>query len=173
VVSSHDYCDAPTFQTVIGEGDFPDRTPRLALSEAITRYLPRYLPKFGGTPPATLPTPSQGEIDTATEAFRTLIRMAGERDIPVIVAQHLEQWEYDKPETEGHAALRRIAEELKVPLVQLGDVLGPPRKDGKNHPYRDDVHPTNYGHQLIADALFLEIEKVIAHSATSPAGAAR
>jgi hypothetical protein len=171
VVSSHDYRDAPTFEPLVGTSDFPDRTPRFALGEALTRYLPRYLPKFGSTPPAAPLTFSQGEIDTATGAFRTLIGLARERKIPVIVAQHLEEGEYDKPESEGHAALRKIAEELKVPVVQLGDAMGAARKQGKNNPYRDDIHPSTHGQQLMAEALFPEIEKVIAHSATLPVSA--
>jgi hypothetical protein len=163
VVSSHDASDSPTFDPVVGTENYPDKTPTFALSEAVMRYLPRYLPHFGSSAEAPPPVQSQGEHDTAMAAFHDLIAYAQERHVPVIVAQHLEQGEYGKPESPGHAAFRKAAEEMHVPLVQIGDAMGAARAAGKDV-YRDAIHPNSNGQAIMADVIYPEIEKVLNQS---------
>ncbi len=60
VLSSHDYADAPTFEPTVGvNADFPERKPWCATWEAITRYLPRYVPSLfhGPSPANSSPSP--------------------------------------------------------------------------------------------------------------------
>jgi len=152
VVSSHDAADAPTFEPIVGiSPDFPDHTPTLALTEALTRYLPRYLPHFGAAPAVLPPDPPQGAFDQSMGAFRELIELAESRHIPVIVAQHFELSEYDKPETEGHRLFRLAADDLHVPQVELSETFAPALKAGKTL-YRDAIHPNAEGQVLMEQA---------------------
>lgn len=161
VVSSHDFADSPTFEPLVGvDPDFPTKTPTFALEEAVERYLPRYLPHFAAAPASILPNLTQGQIDQSIAAFRDVIAMAQHKNIPVIVAQHLEQTEYGKPETEGHATLRKAAEEMGVNIVQLGDTFGPELKAG-HAIYRDNIHPNAAGQKLMADAIYPAVDAAI------------
>jgi len=49
VLSSHDATDVPQFGNLVGTANFPDVKPKWALSEAMFRYLPRYLPNWKRT----------------------------------------------------------------------------------------------------------------------------
>jgi hypothetical protein len=166
VVSSHDYADSPTFDPLVGVNpDFPDKTPMFALSEAIMRYLPRYVPHWGaagaggGGAPETM-GPSQGQIDQAMSAMRSLIVMAQGKGIPVIVAQNLEQYEYGTPETEGHRMLREASDELRVDRIELGPMFEAEMKAGRTV-YRDSIHPNVLGHEIMEKAIYPEVLKAL------------
>lgn len=170
VVSSHDFADAPTFTPVVGvDPDYPDKSPTFALEEALTRYLPRYLPHFHSGP-VWVPAITQGEIDQAMGAFNDLVAAAQGRHLPLIVAQHLEQAERGKPESEGHAAFRKAAEAKQVRLVQLGDAYDAAIKAGKQ-PYRDNIHPNAVGQSLMAEAIYPSLADVLRGASTAPATA--
>jgi hypothetical protein len=160
VVSSHDWADAPTWEPVVGvNSDFPDRTPTFALTEAVTRYLPRYLPHGGASaPPAR--SPSQGEIDQAMGAFKTLVRMAQDKHIPVLVEQHFEQPELTAAETEGHRAFREAIAELHVPNVEDAEPFAAEIKAGQT-PYRDNIHLNPHGQEVLEGILYPEVHKAL------------
>src|SRR6185436_14548815 len=93
VLSSHDYADVPTFEPVVGvDQNYPDRKPVLAIQEAWSRYL---WPRIAGAASADASMPSEKpprpqDIEQSLSAVRELVRRAKSRDVPVIVAQHLE-----------------------------------------------------------------------------------
>jgi hypothetical protein len=160
VVSGGDYADAPTWVPTVGVSpDFPDKTPTVALGEAITRYLPRYVPILAGPTPLPLPV-TQGQIDQAMGAFRELVSMAQQRNIPVIVAYQREQAEYGKPETEGHMAFRQACSALNVKIIELADVFEPDMKGG-GKPYRDEGHPNAHGQELMEKAIYPAVREAI------------
>ncbi|MCL2640910.1 MAG: hypothetical protein FWD53_08715, partial [Phycisphaerales bacterium] len=130
VWSSHDGCSSLTFEPLVGVSpDFPDKTPMFAFGEAVTRYLPRYLPgKKQSAGPYTYRV-SRGLIDQSRRAFREMITTAKENGIAVVMAVHLEQKEYGKAET-VLCGFRKICEELQVPVVELGDWLDPAKNPG-------------------------------------------
>jgi len=148
VVSSHDYADVPTFPVDLG-ADAPTKRPPFAIWEAVTRYLPRYLPSSAAPPePTTVQsTPPAVDVQQATDAFERMIRLAQATKAVVLVAQHLERDEPRDSETDGHLRLRTSAEAAGVTVLQLGPAL--PRSM-----YRDGIHPNVEGQQAIADLLY-------------------
>jgi len=147
VVSSHDYADVPQFPDDLGT-DFPLIRPPLALWEAVSRYLPRYLPSSASPPPPTTQvTPAESDVQQALNAFDEMIELATSKGAAVLVAQHLERDEPRDAETEGHLRLRMHAERHNVPVLQLGSALTVGM-------YRDAIHPDAHGQQAIADAIY-------------------
>jgi hypothetical protein len=174
VVISGDAANTPSFAPMAGVNpDFPDRTPTFALSEAIWRYLPRYLSAWtGGVPQRAdgAPSgdePSQGQIDHSMAAFESLVKLAQERNIPVIVAQHPENRELGVAETEGHRLLRNACEALSVVRVDMSEGFEKAIKEGKN-PYRDNIHPNTYGQQVISEILYPVIARSLQDRGITP-----
>ncbi len=66
ILNSEDYADIPTFET-LNPDTHPENKHFLAVVEGITRYLPRYLPRFGSHqyPEVSInsATPSESSID--------------------------------------------------------------------------------------------------------------
>jgi lysophospholipase L1-like esterase len=150
VVSSNSAARAPTFEPLVGvDPDFPDKTPTFALSEALFRYGPRYLPHAAPPKPRLC---SQGEFDRSMSALRELITFARERRTPVAVAQHLQQSEIGQPEYYGHRLIREACEQMNVERIELGPAFEESLNARKN-PYRDDIHPNALGQQIMAEAL--------------------
>jgi hypothetical protein len=167
VVSSHNHAYCYAFEPMVGvEPEFPDRTPTTALGEAITRYLRRYVehlaaPRGGVAAAPSSAEPSQGQIDQAMGAFRALVAGAQARKIPVIVGQHYAQSEIGKPETEGHRDFRLACEDLHVDRVEWNDEFQAAMKAGRS-PYRDDIHTTALGQEIMLKVLQPEVSKVLA-----------
>ena len=172
VVSSHDAADSPTFQPIVGVSpDFPAESPTFALEEALMRYLPRYLPSWEAPPPAPM-APSQGQFDQAMGAFRTLVRLAQEREIGVIVAQHPERTELGAPESEGHRLFREACDELKVIRVDWSAPFERETAAGRAV-YRDDIHPNVHGQEIMEQTLFPELLRAAGRPPSSSPAAGR
>jgi hypothetical protein len=167
VVSSHDASDVPTWEPVVGvHPGFPDRRPRLALEEAVTRYLPRYVPGWGGSGGDGVDPMGDArvaEADARAEALgalEALIERAGEAGAAVVVAQHLERSELaegGEGVREGHGLIRAVAERAGATVVQLGPAfeaaLAAAEAGVGPSPYRDNIHPSVHGQRVLAEAL--------------------
>jgi lysophospholipase L1-like esterase len=156
VLSSHDWDDTPTFEPLAS--DAPTRKPLCALHEAISRYLPRYLPEaLGGPGPEPLeaifePEPNDAAVVTSMDALRDLITMASEAGAQVAVAEHLERQEtFDQPKP-GHARIADVAKSAGANVIQLGPAFEQARRAGEP-PYRDHIHPNEVGQRIIAKVL--------------------
>jgi lysophospholipase L1-like esterase len=172
VLSSHDWSEVPAFGDDLGV-DAPTRKPVLALQEAITRYLPRYLPgqseQRKEAPPE--PAPDDPQVQQTLAALRELIALASASGAKVAIAQHLERNEsIDNPKP-GHAAIAQIARGAAagdagaggtdLSIIQLGPSFEQARRqlqagDGAAHvggPYRDHIHPNQLGQRIIAQTL--------------------
>lgn len=67
----------------------------------------------------------------------------------------------------GHAAIAGVARELDVDLVQLGPAFEQAQKAGRAV-YRDGLHPSPQGQQVIADVLFPHILAALQSQSTQP-----
>lgn len=157
VVSNHDYADAETFEPIVGVSpDFPDRKPLLAIEEAVTRYLPRYLPSLSTPEPSAKLGDAQindAMIERSMSAFRKLLALADARERPVIVALHPERAELDDPaEWPGHQRLNEAAQQQGATVIDLAPMYRTAVAEGSSV-YRDAIHPTAAGQQLMARAL--------------------
>jgi lysophospholipase L1-like esterase len=164
VLSSHDWNEAPAFGDDLGP-DAPARKPVLALQEAITRYLPRYLPGASNQPEEAPPEPTLAdpEVQQTLSALRELIALASASGAKVAIAQHLERNEsLDKPKP-GHAAITQAARDAAaaanadVSIIQLGPSFEQARRVARGgaaeQPYRDHIHPNELGQRIIAQTL--------------------
>jgi hypothetical protein len=156
VVSSHDYADAPTFEPVVGVNpDFPSHRPWCATWEAITRYLPRYLPAMKSETPVVRP-PNPKDIDESLGALGDLIRLAQKNGAKVILAQHLDLQELPPGHLEeGHDAIAKVAREAGVEPFDLEG------KDASAALFRDHIHPNQAGQALIANRLLAAIQATL------------
>jgi hypothetical protein len=158
VLSSHDYADAPTFEPIVGVSmDFPDHKPWCATWEALTRYLPRYIPSLshGSGPANPSPVePMQKDIDWSLKSLAELIDLARLDGATVLVAQHLEAVELPPGQPKvGHQA---IALATRKAGVQPFDLEG---SGATAQLYRDNIHPNAAGQAWIAARIREEIEK--------------
>jgi lysophospholipase L1-like esterase len=148
VVSSHDYADAPTFEPIVGVNpDFPSHRPWCATWEAITRYLPRYVPMLAGrTPP--VPPPTQKDIDESLGALGDLIRLAQQKGANVVLAQHLTLAELPPGRLEeGHDAIAKTARDAGVEPFDLEGT------GASAALYRDHIHTNQAGQAFMAARL--------------------
>lgn len=156
ILSSHDYADAPAFEPRVGvSADFPDRKPPLAIWEALTRYAPRYL-RNSSSPSTQRPPADQGAIGTCQSALGSLLQLAKEGGAKVILAQHLERTELTQDESAGHATVAVVAREQGIEPMQFGPAFGLAIATGHS-PYSDEIHPNDFGQNLIARLLVAEI----------------
>ena len=157
VVSSHDYADAPTFEPTVGVNpDFPSHRPSCATWEAITRYLPRYVPMLAGrTPP--VPPPTQKDIDESLGALGDLIRLAQQKGANVVLAQHLTLAELPPGRLEeGHDAIAKTARDAGVEPFDLEGT------GASAALYRDHIHTNQAGQAFIAARLLPAIREALA-----------
>ncbi|MEZ4701055.1 MAG: hypothetical protein R2834_12035 [Rhodothermales bacterium] len=157
VISSHDARDNPTFAP-LDPSTHPTEKPVLALYEALTRYVPRYLPGLAKPAPA-LATPGTGSTspDAAMQHALTdlerFLLLASAQTRAVLVIQHLEIQELDQPgPTEGFAHIDALCRKLGIATFDLRDPLTAALKAG-GHPYSDNIHLTREGQRLLADAV--------------------
>lgn len=153
VVSSHDYADNPAYLPVAGTSPiYPAEKPPCALYEAITRYLPMYLPRAAHRENAQENAVDEQAIAVAMDAARELVQMALSAEARVIPAQHLTVDEVKNSPQEGHRVFAELWHELGLPSVELGPAFADALKQGDN-PYRDAIHPNALGQKIIAEAL--------------------
>jgi lysophospholipase L1-like esterase len=156
VVSSHDYADAPTFEPTVGVNpDFPSHRPWCATWEAITRYLPRYVPMLARKAPP-VPPPSQKDIDESLGALGDLIRLARQNGAKVVLAQHLTLVELPPGHLEeGHDAIAKIARDNGVEPFNIEGT------GASSALYRDAIHPNQAGQAFLATRLLPAIREAL------------
>lgn len=150
VLSSHDYGDVPTYQPVVGVNrSFPDRKPLLALTEAVGRYLPQYLPQawrsqIEGDPVVLSPTGAQ--IEWSLWAVRELARLARDGGAAVVAVHHWTRDELIHGPQPGRERLARQWESQKVGFLDLHE------HEAAMH-YIDNIHLSVAGQRMLADQL--------------------
>ena len=159
VLSSHDYGDVPTFSP-LNPTTHPIESPRLALGEGITRYLPRYLPwspKLTGIP--YVPPPSLEDTQAAMAALKTFLRLANTNVNNVQVFLHWTKSEVATGSAEiGNTRIFELCREESIEAHQLGPIYLMALKSGTN-PYRDDIHPNEIGQRVLAEALLKQLDQ--------------
>lgn len=166
VLSSHDLGDVPDFQSELGE-DFPMEAPILASWEAVTRYLPRYLPPSllsveadEGTPPPDRET----QLLEGRKLLARLLESAGAHVPAVVVLHHPEMSELAGDRDDGTMGREASASIIAVTTAESGATfqqLGPylhRAPDGQD-PYRDAIHINVLGQRLYADAIICVVER--------------
>ncbi|MEM9413943.1 MAG: SGNH/GDSL hydrolase family protein [Planctomycetota bacterium] len=154
VISSHDAGDVPTFTPTVGvHPSFPDRKPILALQEAVTRYLPRYLPflRKGGGEHNTQPTGATAD-DGAIPALTELIQWVQAEDVPMVIVHHAEQAELTSAYQAGYSEIAEVADALGAELIEAGPTFQEAIEAGEA-PYRDNIHPNAAGQRLLAEVI--------------------
>ncbi|WP_444666569.1 hypothetical protein [Cereibacter changlensis] len=140
--STHDISDVPRFCDELGP-DFPTHKPFLATWEAISRYLPQYVPFLSGLRgkavcPQELPEPER-EILGQT-AIRDLLSLATFKAAKVLVILHPELNEGGGRERE---LLRTAVQQERVTLIDMEGKLEP-------NDYLDRIHLSKQGHRKYA-----------------------
>lgn len=151
VYSSHDYFDVPSFQP-LNPSTHPTETPWLAITEGLHRYLPRYLP----SPPASRPKSlleqeQEADADEELHTLYSILRSSVQHVYCVLWPDRDEALGgIHKP---GYLQLSNVAEEHGVPVIDIGGRLVGLEEQKIRSLYRDRIHPTNEGQQLLADVL--------------------
>lgn len=159
ILSSHDYADNPTFEPIVGINPmFPDKKPFLAITEAIVRYLPRYLPSNKSIKTKKEPNPE--DIKLATDAIRSLADLSQEHGAVFLIALYPEKDEIQGDAKIGKRVFFELATEIKIQTIDLFDAFQTAIEAGEE-PYRDNIHPNANGQRLIADSLFPVIFKIL------------
>lgn len=159
VLSSHDYADVPTFEPVIDvDPYYPGHKPLLALTEVFTRYLPRYLPwRRESQTDAGAQIPRQKAIDWALSSERELIELVKASGRKIVLAQMSERGELDGHPKPGHEMIRKIAEEERTPVLDIGKQFEAAVHRGLN-PYLDYIHPNKLGCEIMGQNMALAVE---------------
>lgn len=161
VASSHDYGDNPTFGK-LNERTHPTRRPVSALVEGMTRYLPRYLPSTdsnsaGVDSSGYAPSPTDEEARRALADLRSFLQLAQRNAGAVLVFQHFERRELGLPAPPaGYLRIKMVCDELKIAAVSLAPAFDAALQRGLK-PYRDNIHPTDLGQALLAQAILAEV----------------
>lgn len=153
----------------------PDHKPVLAIQEAVTRYLPRYLPGWlhgaeaneSGPIPDMQATFTQQEADWAQGCLRKLIEAGFASHASVIVAQYLVPHEVTGNVDNGYPINQKTALEEGAAVVQMGPTFAAAVAAGKQ-PFRDSCHPNVLGQRLMAQVLLPAIEKAVEGQTKEP-----
>lgn len=144
VVSSHDAGDLPTFAPTVGVNrDFPAERPPSALWEAVTRYVPRFLP-IGTSGPSGDPMGDGRPDDSALDAFGRLIDRALASGADVLVVQHLKLNETLEDPLPGHREIAAVATARGVRVIPV---------DLPDSGYRNVIDPNAEGYQRLSEVL--------------------
>ncbi len=162
VISSHDYADNPTFQT-LNKNTHPTENPKAALLEGIARYLPRYLPQINSDAERAESFDSEEnaneqQAQKGLEALRDFLELAKSKSTHVLVLQHWEKKEIERAyANSGNGRIKGVCNAASVATVSLEPYFRRSLDNGCN-PYRDNIHPNQMGQELIARAIVESIE---------------
>ncbi len=163
VISSHDYADNPTFET-LDENTHPTRGPISALSEGVTRYLPRYMPRFNtgatvGESDNFEEKVNEQEVQKGLNDLRDFMELALKSSATVLVLQHWEKSEIEQGfPGPGNLRIREVCESLGISPIPLEPYFRAAIQSG-NDPYRDNIHLNQTGQKILAEALFENLPK--------------
>jgi lysophospholipase L1-like esterase len=147
VLSSHDAKDVPTFAPL--GPDFPTERPLSAILELATRYGRRFIGNGTAAPVTAMPS---GDPAVALGAMCDLIAAARRAAAAVVVVQHQTPSELADGPLAEHAATRERAVACGADVIDLGPAFAAAQREGRQV-YRDDIHPTVAGQQVIAASL--------------------
>jgi len=121
----------------------------------VTRYAPRFVRRFtrdSGKSRKVRATHEMAEDhEAALAAMAEMVRQARERDIAVGMLLHRNASELALETPRGEQAFADLALGLDVPTVQLAGRFAECETKGI-HVYRDDIHPSTLGQEVLADA---------------------
>lgn len=157
VLNSEDYADAPTFDPF--DARRPQHKPWLALQDLYERYIAKRIVRSIQASRVISPV----ELKECLDALREVIRMARASGASVVLVQYLKRSELENEPEIGYHEIARVAKELGIEPVQLGEAFARALEAGSD-PYRDGNHPNERGQQIIAEWLFDPIRR--AFSAT-------
>jgi len=156
VLSSHDATDVPQFGNLVGTANFPDVKPKWALSEAMFRYLPRYLPNWKRTESQAAQVDIEQIGDErdypAGPAFAQLLERLDQAGAVVIFLQHADRSELEGGFMLGHEQMAATARAQGVAVRQLAPRLEDALEQGDN-PYRDHIHLNPTGQRVLAEEM--------------------
>ena len=159
LLSTHDIADNPTFKP-LNPDTHPQRKPRLALIEGVTRYLPRYLPSLPRRQPQhNRSTKPDKAGDTTTERIRqgakdlrAFFQLAKKKAPHVIVLLHPTRKELNRGHPPTRAQILEIAKASAVPAYTLDAAFEQAINDG-TMPYRDNIHINAAGQSVLFSVL--------------------
>lgn len=170
VVGSGDHADNPVFAPL--DADHPSQAPTLAVQEAVLRYLPRYLPQplqellyeqTEGTTVSREPGPQDSARGLADLQRFLQLAQGGRRQ--VIVLHHPDRDELDRGQyIDGHAQIQAVVQRLSLPFVELRM----PYLAAGSGIYRDKVHHSAQGQQVMADTLFMAVLQALPGAGADP-----
>lgn len=155
VISSHDYFDNPKFEPLDGYF-YPQRRPVSAVVEGVTRYVPQVL---GWRSPPKL-DPSDTAKAKGLSDLKDFLQLAKRSGATVIVFQHLGKAEMVRKQPYlGYPRVRELCKSLNIPTVSLRPYFQQAIEQGQS-PYQDDIHPSDSGHRLIAQAMLEGLQTI-------------
>lgn len=164
IISSHDYNDNPTFQS-LNENTHPTETPISALLEGITRYVPHYLPQLGMDDNSTTEADrfaaevNEVEVQKGLDDLRRFLELAGDNSTNVLVLQHWEKAEIAIGSANpGNQRIKVICAQVGISPISLEPYFMRSIQAGVT-PYRDNIHPNEVGQRLIAEAILENLPK--------------
>lgn len=159
VLNSEDLPDVPTFAPL--DADHPQQTPFSALWEAVTRYLPRYMPGLGAenTQTASEPKlPNSAEWARGRADLHALLDYLKNRPQPVCVVLHPTRDEMRGEMTASNREIAATIADMGLSLVdQATSLLSAP--DRGTQLYRDEIHPNEARQKWLAEAIHDCLEK--------------
>ena len=97
----------------------------------------------------------EGQYPSALEDFVTL---NSERGIQTLFVLEARSWEENPEALQTHTIMRRVAHAHGIPVIDAHARLR--QEKDKGFLWWDFVHPTSFGHRLIADCIFEELRKI-------------
>ena len=156
VLSDHDFVDQPDF-AALDPNTHPTKRPFMAISELVTRYLPRYLPKSLGAP-LRLETQKitrnkpLGQ-NTVEEDFNSMLDQFAKGRIRVCMLFHPRQTELAGGLRKGIAGFKEIASSWKVPTLDLASRYRELKEPTSVFRDNDDIHLSDKGQEVLSVAL--------------------
>ncbi len=154
--SSHDWQDQMSFQNVVGNVPFyPASQPTWAIGDAITWLLSRHFTRvdWGALPQIPGGQPNPGPHNSGWEAFAAYADSVG---IPLLVYHHPARGEWEQ----GAWMPNGLALQAWLNQNSINTISG--LSAGYTaEAYRDDIHPSDVGQRIIADALEQHLQAII------------
>ncbi len=147
----------------------PQGKPWLALEEGVQRFLARR--GLGPQPSAGVdeynPTPQDAQ--RSLDDLRGLIDLLRARGVAVVVVQFPKLSELQSGYLPGHQRLLDQLTSMGVPVIQAEPAIREAMNRGVPF-YRDDIHPTPQGQQVLGTILEQAVKRALADRPPSPPG---
>ncbi|MCA9292140.1 MAG: SGNH/GDSL hydrolase family protein [Phycisphaerales bacterium] len=144
-----------------------DSRPWCALAEVAQRYVPRAWEDLTLRLGLRAPTPARVFTDADRAACRAamtdLFARASATTPRVLVFYQRDEAELDGPPFEGRATIEDLTRAASLPFIDLGPAMIAARGRGIE-PYRDHIHPSVAGQQVLAEAMLPRILEVLSPS---------